>query len=53
MLIFPDVNVANITDTLLMRLGGARAIGPILVRITKAVYVLRRGSDVSDSVYRR
>jgi len=47
-LIFPDLNSANMGYKLLMRLGGAQAIGPILVGMRKAVHVLQRGSDVSD-----
>lgn len=49
-LIFPDLNSANIGYKLLMRLGGAQAIGPILVGMAKPVHVLQRGSDVSDIV---
>lgn len=33
-----------------MRLGGAQAIGPILVGMAQPVHVLQRGSDVSDIV---
>ncbi len=33
-----------------MRLGGAQAIGPILVGMANPVHVLQRGSDVSDIV---
>ncbi len=49
-LVFPDLNSANIGYKLLMRLGGAQAIGPILVGMRKPVHVLQRGSDVSDIV---
>jgi len=35
---------------LLARLGGAQAIGPILVGMAKPVHVLQRDSDVSDIV---
>jgi malate dehydrogenase (oxaloacetate-decarboxylating)(NADP+) len=49
-LIFPDLNAANICYKLLARLGGAQAIGPILVGMAKPVHVLQRDSDVSDIV---
>ena len=49
-LIFPDLNSANTSYKLLQRLGGAQAIGPILVGMAKPVHVLQRDSDVSDIV---
>jgi malate dehydrogenase (oxaloacetate-decarboxylating)(NADP+) len=49
-LIFPDLNSANIGYKLLIRLGKAQAIGPILVGMRKTVHVLQRGSDVNDIV---
>ena len=49
-LIFPNLDAANISYKLLHRVGGAEAIGPILVGMAQPVHVLQRGSDVSDIV---
>jgi malate dehydrogenase (oxaloacetate-decarboxylating)(NADP+) len=49
-LIFPDLNAANISYKLLGRLGGAQAIGPILVGIAAPIHVLERDSSVDDIV---
>lgn len=49
-LIFPDLNSGNICYKLLHRLGGADAIGPILMGMNKAIHVLQRGDDVNDIV---
>lgn len=49
-LIFPDLNSGNICYKLLHRLGGAEAIGPILMGMKKPVHVLQRGDDVTDIV---
>ena len=49
-LIFPDLNSGNICYKLLARIGGAEAIGPILMGMKKPVHVLQRGDDVADIV---
>jgi malate dehydrogenase (oxaloacetate-decarboxylating)(NADP+) len=49
-LIFPDLNSGNICYKLLARIGGAEAIGPILMGMKKPVHVLQRGDDVTDIV---
>jgi malate dehydrogenase (oxaloacetate-decarboxylating)(NADP+) len=50
-LVFPDLNAANTAYKLLYRLGGAEAVGPILVGMKKPVHVLQHGSEVKDVVY--
>jgi malate dehydrogenase (oxaloacetate-decarboxylating)(NADP+) len=49
-LICPGLTSANIAYKLLARLGGATAIGPILIGIRKPVYLLIPGNDVVDIV---
>ena len=49
-LIFPDLSSGNICYKLLHHLGGADAIGPILMGMNKPVHVLQRGDDVDDIV---
>jgi len=49
-LIFPDLTSGNIAYKLLMELGGAEAIGPILMGLSKAYHVVQRGSSVDAIV---
>ncbi len=49
-LIFPDLNSGNICYKLLHHLGGAEAIGPLLMGMNKPVHVLQRGDSVDDIV---
>jgi malate dehydrogenase (oxaloacetate-decarboxylating)(NADP+) len=47
-LVFPSLEAANVAYKLLQHLGGAVAIGPILVGMNKPVHVLSRGAEVTD-----
>jgi malate dehydrogenase (oxaloacetate-decarboxylating)(NADP+) len=49
-LIFPDLASGNIAYKLLMEIGGAEAIGPILMGMNKPVHVLQLGSSVREIV---
>jgi len=49
-LVFPDLEAANVAYKLLQRLGGAETIGPILMGAGKPVHVLQTGDEVKDIV---
>jgi len=49
-LIFPDLDSGNIAYKLLMEIGGAEAIGPILLGMNKPVHVLQLGSSVREII---
>ncbi len=47
-LIFPNLASANTSYKLLSRLGGAEAIGPVLLGLSKPVHFSHRGATVAD-----
>jgi malate dehydrogenase (oxaloacetate-decarboxylating)(NADP+) len=47
-LVFPNLTAANASYKLLSRLGGAVAIGPVLLGTAKPVHLLQRGATVQD-----
>ena len=49
-LIFPNLISGNVAYKLLMEIGGAEAIGPILLGIKKPVHILQMGSSIDDIV---
>lgn len=49
-LIFPNLSAGNIAYKLLHHLGGATAIGPILVGMRHPVHVLEQGAGIQDIV---
>ncbi len=49
-LIFPNLSSGNIAYKLLMEIGGADAIGPILLGMKKPVHVLQLGSSIREIV---
>lgn len=49
-LIFPNLESANITYKLLKQLEGAESIGPVILGLSKAVHVLQLGSSVDEMV---
>jgi malate dehydrogenase (oxaloacetate-decarboxylating)(NADP+) len=50
-LIFPNLDSANIAYKLLWHLGGAEVIGPVLLNMSKPINVLQMSTDVNDIVH--
>ncbi len=50
-LIFPDLQSANITYKLLQRLGGATAIGPVIAGHSKAVNILQKHPRLKEVIH--
>ncbi len=49
-LIFPDLDSANIAYKLLKKIGGGETLGPILMGMSKPVHLLSRGAEVEEIV---
>lgn len=49
-LVFPNLSSANIAYKLLMEIGGAETIGPILLGMRKPVHILQLGSSIREIV---
>lgn len=49
-LIFPYLTAGNIAYKLMQEMGGAEAIGPVLMGMNKSIHVLQLGSSVSEIV---
>ena len=49
-LVVPSLEAANIAYKLMMRIGGAEALGPIVMGMSKPVHVLQRGATVEEIV---
>ena len=47
-LVFPNLDAANIAYKLMARIGQATVIGPILMGMKKPIHVLQRGATVDD-----
>ncbi len=49
-LIFPNLDSANIAYKLLARIGQATVVGPILMGMNKPIHILQRGATVDDII---
>jgi len=49
-LVFPDLNAANICYKLMSKLSNSEVVGPILVGMNKPVHILDRSANVNDVV---
>jgi malate dehydrogenase (oxaloacetate-decarboxylating)(NADP+) len=49
-LVFPNLDAANIAYKLMARIGQATVIGPILMGMKKPVHILQRGATVDDII---
>jgi len=49
-LVFPDLNSANIAYKLVKKMGGGETLGPILMGMSKPVHLLPRDADVEEIV---
>jgi malate dehydrogenase (oxaloacetate-decarboxylating)(NADP+) len=49
-LVFPNLDAANIAYKLMQRLGGVETIGPVLLGMNKPVHILQRGEEVRGIV---
>jgi malate dehydrogenase (oxaloacetate-decarboxylating)(NADP+) len=49
-LVFPELAAANTAYKLMSKLGGAEAIGPVLVGMNKPIHLLDTGADVRDII---
>jgi len=49
-LVFPNLEAANIAYKLLQKLAGAQTIGPVLMGLNRPVSVLQKGADVSEVI---
>ncbi len=49
-MVFPNLESGNIAYKLLQELGGAEAVGPILLGLKKPVHIVQLGSSVREIV---
>ena len=49
-LIFPNLDAGNVAYKILQEIGGAEAVGPILIGMKKPVHILQLGSSVREIV---